>query len=341
MTIHGVSLNAPLARSLLANFTAFILVAAPAHAEQDTEKEDETNNQVLNEEAVDEVVESPESGWVDSSHRFATNQTMALTRWVDSFFGDVEGDAETAESRLRVKVSTQWDERFPNQNRVTVGGKIDLPRLANRVDLVFRGDDPDELIRGDQNDPSQSQVGIQVNLDESESGKHRTDLTVGLSSSGPKPGFKYRYHTMFNENTALRFSQRAQYDLDDGAYATTKLDVDYVLSDTSLLRTQNRILLGRDAEGAEWSTNFGRVRQWTDADGFERASFLYFEVQGQTKPHSYVNNYQLGLRFRAQALRKFLFFELEPTFNYRVDEPYAQRESAWALEARVEFLLFD
>ena len=78
---------------------------------------------------------------------------MALTRWVDSFFGDVEGDAETAESRLRVKVSTQWDERFPNQNRVTVGGKIDLPKLANRVDLVFRGDDPDELIRGDQMTP--------------------------------------------------------------------------------------------------------------------------------------------------------------------------------------------
>ena len=47
---------------------------------------------------VDEAVESPESGWVDSSHRFATDQTMALTRWVDSFFGDVEGDAETAES---------------------------------------------------------------------------------------------------------------------------------------------------------------------------------------------------------------------------------------------------
>ena len=202
MIIHGVSSNAPLARSLLTSFTAFVLVVAPAQAEQDTLTEDKTTSQELNEEAV----ESPESGWVDSSHRFATDQTMALTRWVDSFFGDVEGDAETAESRLRVKVSTQWDERFPNQNRVTVGGKIDLPRLANRVDLVFRGDDPDELIRGDQNDPSQSQVGIQVNLDESESGKHRTDLTVGLSSSGPKPGFKYRYHTMFNENTALRFA---------------------------------------------------------------------------------------------------------------------------------------
>lgn len=335
--INGVSLKVPTAPSLPATLVTLSLATALAHAEQQPAKGEEPNTQALSEESV----ESRQSAWVDSSHRFATDQTMALTRWVDSFFGDIEGDAETAESRLRVKVSTQWDERFPDQNRVTVGGKIDLPRLANRVDLVFRGDDPDELIRGDQNDPSQSQVGIQVNLDESASGKHRTDLTVGLSSSGPKPGFKYRYHTMFNENTALRFSQRAQYDLDDGAYATTKLDVDYVLSDTSLLRTQNRILLGKDAEGAEWSTNFGRVRQWTDADGFERASFLYFEVQGQTKPSSYVNNYQVGLRFRAQALRKFLFFELEPTFNYRVDEPEASRKGAWALEARIEFLLFD
>ena len=250
---------------------------------------------------------------------------MALTRWVDSFFGDVEGDAETAESRLRVKVSTQWDERFPNQNRVTVGGKIDLPRLANRVDLVFRGDDPDELIRGDQNDPSQSQVGIQVNLDERKAEtSHRPHR--GTVKLGPKPGFKYRYHTMFNENTALRFSQRAQYDLDDGAYATTKLDVDYVLSDTSSLRTQNRILLGRDAEGAEWSTNFGRVRQWTDADGFERASFLYFEVQGQTKPHSYVNNYQLGLRFRAKPCANFYSSNSNPPLTIERRALCAKRE---------------
>jgi hypothetical protein len=335
MTTQGVFLRALFAHLLLAATCA--ASSTTALADPSAVQKTALHTDVLKED----YVAPKESRWVDSSHRFATDQTMALTRWVDSFFGDIEGDAEIAESRLRVKLSTEWDARLPNQNHVTVGGKIDLPRLANRVDLVFRGDDPDELIRGDQNDPSQSQVGIQVNLDESASGKHRTDLTVGLSSSGPKPGFKYRYHTALNANTALRFSQRAQYDLDDGAYATTKLDADYVLSETSLLRTQNRVLFGRDAEGMEWSTNFGRVRQWTDAEGFERASFLYFEVQGQTKPYSHVNNYQLGLRFRAQALRKFLFFELEPTFNYRIDEPYAERKGAWAIEARVEFLLFD
>ena len=67
---------------------------------------------------------------------------------------------------------------------MSIGGKINLPRLADRVDLVFRGHDPDELVSGNEDDPSQSQVGLQVLLDESTGGNHRTDFTVGLSGVG-------------------------------------------------------------------------------------------------------------------------------------------------------------
>jgi hypothetical protein len=266
---------------------------------------------------------------------------MALTRWVDSFFGDMDGDAEIAESRLRLKITADWDERLGTENRVSVGGKVNLPRLADRVDLVFRGDDPDELVPGDEDDPSQSQVGLQVMLDESASGNHRTDFTVGLSGAGPKPGVKYRYKTLWGPNTSFRFSQRAQYDFDDGGFATTKLDIDYALSRRSLIRTQNRVLYGENSDGAEWSSNIGVVRQWAVENGFERAAYLYAGIRGHTEPDSYIENYQVGLRLRAQAIREFLFFELEPTLNQRIDAPNLPRETAWAVEARVEFLLFD
>jgi hypothetical protein len=68
---------------------------------------------------------------------------------------------------------------------------------------------------------------------------------------------------------------------------------------------------------------------------------LYAGVKGQTEPDSYRENYQVGLRLRAQAIREFLFFELEPTLNQRIDAPDLPRDTAWAVEARVEFLLFD
>lgn len=302
---------------------------------------DEVASPELKSENVATAARERAERWVDSSHRFATDRTMALTRWVDSFFGDMDGDAEIAESRLRLKITADWDERLGTETRVSVGGKVNLPRLADRVDLVFRGDDPDELVPGDEDDPSQSQVGLQVMLDESASGNHRTDFTVGLSGAGPKPGVKYRYKTLWGPNTSFRFSQRAQYDFDDGGFATTKLDIDYALSRRSLIRTQNRVLYGENSDGAEWSSNIGVVRQWAVENGFERAAYLYAGIRGHTEPDSYRENYQVGLRLRAQAIREFLFFELEPTLNQRIDAPNLPREIAWAVEARVEFLLFD
>jgi hypothetical protein len=294
-------------------------------------------------QADHEVIDAPVRGsaWVDSSHRFATDRTLALTRWVDGFFGDSEGDSEIADSRLRLKVTTDWDERRGVETRLSIGGKINLPRLEDRVDLVFRGDDPDELVEGDQDDPSQSQVGLQVRIDQSDTGEHRTDFTVGLSSAGPKPGVKYLYQTMWTPKTSLRVSQRAQYDFDDGVFGATKLDLDYALSERSLIRTQNRVLYGEDSEGTKWSSNIGVVRQWAVANGFERAAYLYAGVKGLSEPDDYIENYQVGLRLRAQGIREFLFFELEPTFNRRAEGPSSPRLSAWAVEARIEFLLFD
>lgn len=321
-----------------------VCIALNAHALETQEPEQSPNEgkpQELESENVTVTARDRAERWVDSSHRFATDRTMALTRWVDSFFGDMDGDAEIAESRLRLKITTDWDERLGTETRVSVGGKVNLPRLADRVDLVFRGDDPDELVPGDEDDPSQSQIGLQVLLDESADGNHRTDFTVGLSGAGPKPGVKYRYKTLWGSNASFRFSQRAQYDFDDGAFATTKLDIDYALSRRSLIRSQNRLLYGEKSDGAEWSSNIGVVRQWAVENGFERAAYLYAGVKGNTEPDSYRENYQVGLRLRAQAIREFLFFELEPTLNQRIDAPGLPRETAWAVEARIEFLLFD
>ena len=203
-------------------------------------------SQVMGMSLEEEIVtpETQSSDWLDSGRRIASNTTTNFTRWVDGFFGDVDSDAELADSRLRVRMITDWDETYGSDTRASVGGKVDLPRLADRVDLVFRGDDPDELIPSDEVDPTQSRVGLQVNLDESVGGNHRTDLPLGLARSGPKPGFKYRYQTLFGERTSARFTQRLQYDLDDGGFTTSKLDIDYMLDDQSLIRSYSRVLLG-------------------------------------------------------------------------------------------------
>ena len=281
--------------------------------------------------------------WVDNSHSYVTQKADAVTRWVDSYFGGTEVDQETANSRLRLRIITNWDERETNDARVRLGGKVNLPALSRRLDLVFQGDDPTDSING-RDDPSQTAVGLQYQLDDNDPGAlSRFDLTVGLGSSGPRPGLKYRYHHQVSPVDTIYFTQRLQYDLGDGVQTSSRLDIDHVLNDHQLVTSFSRLFVGDDSEGVEWSTSLAHIARWTtETDSLvgsrEHATMLYAGLSGQTQPTHYVSNYRLGVRYRRQTYRDYLFVEVEPSYNWRIDEPGLPREGAWRVELRFEFL---
>jgi hypothetical protein len=284
------------------------------------------------------ALEEPGS-WLDSSHGYMTDRTNALTQWIDDFFGDRGADLEQAESRLRLRFIEDRDETLGNAVRVRVGGKVNLPKLSKRLDLVFRGDDPDNEISGRQ-DPAQSRVGLQYQLGNRETfRKNRFDLTLGLSSSGPRPGVRYRYEDLIADRNPIRFTQRLQYEFDDGTLATSRLDIDHPLTDSSLIRSFSRVFWGEESEGVEWTTAVAHAARWSTLYGRQRATFVYAGVSGKTKPYSYRDNYFLGARYRMQAYREYLFFEIEPSYNWRINEPFDDREGAFKLELRLELLL--
>ena len=183
--------------------------------------------------------------------------------------------------------------------------------------------------------------GFSIRWDRREVSKHRFDLTVGFGSSGPKPGVKYVYENAFAEDLNFRFTQRFIYDLGDGAYGTSRFVLDKALGDRQLLRAYTRMLYGEETEGNEWSTNFSYARGWQGDSGRVGATWVYVGAEGQTEPYAYVKNYRVGMRLRRQAVKDYLFWEIEPSYNWRIDEPYFDREGAWKIELRLEFLLFE
>tara|TARA_B110000503_G_scaffold138047_1_gene223402 strand:+ start:267 stop:1307 length:1041 start_codon:yes stop_codon:yes gene_type:complete len=282
-----------------------------------------------------------DASWIDSGHELMTRRANELTSWIDHFFGDAEVDAEHDESRLRIGFAEEVDERLGSDFQVRVGGKINLPNLSKRLDLVFRGDDPEDQIN-EEDDRSQSPVALQFQIGGKPAGQHRFDLTMGASSAGPKPGIKYRYGTNFSEQNSLRFVQRVQYDFDDGSYSTSRLFLDHRLSEDQFIRSSTRVQYGEQTDGIEWSSTLAHISRWPGGrDDYQAAISTYLEVSGRTEPWDYVSNYRVGLRLRRQAYRDYLMFELEPSYNWRVDEPELGREGAWKIRVKVEFMLFE
>ena len=290
-------------------------------------------------ELADEVIESEED-WLEGGKDYAARKANEMTQWVDNFFGNDERDLEQAESRLRLRTIYNWDERLDNEVKFRLGGKVTLPQISKRLDLVFRGEDMDDFGDNGVEDPSEDRIGCSIRWDQRHQ-KHRFDLTVGFGSSGPKPGVKYVYQDAFAEDLNFRFTQRFTYDLGEGGYGSSRFVLDKALRERELVRAYTRFLYGEKTDGTEWSSSLSYARGWQGDSGRVGATWLYLGADGQTEPYDFVKNYKVGARFRRQAYRDWLFWEIEPSYNWRIDEPYFDREGAWRIELRLEFLLFD
>ena len=289
---------------------------------------------------ADDVIE-PEDDWLEDGKDYASRKANEMTQWVDNFFGNDERDLEQAESRLRLRTIYNWDERLDNEVKFRLGGKVSLPQISKRLDLVFRGEDMDDFGDDGVEDPSEDRIGLQYQVGPKDIRKHRVDLTVGFGSSGPKPGVKYVYQDAFAEDLNFRFTQRFTYDLGEGGYGSSRFVLDKALRERELVRAYTRFLYGEKTEGTEWSSSLSYARGWKGDSGRVGATWLYVGADGQTEPYAFVKNYKVGARFRRQAYRDWLFWEIEPSYNWRIDEPYFDREGAWRIELRLEFLLFD
>jgi len=296
----------------------------------------------LSEATVDPAGNSRgDEGWLDEGQGYAARKANEMTQWVDNFFGNDERDLEQAESRLRLRTIYDWDQRLSNEVKLRLGGKVNLPQISDRLDLVFRGEDMDGMGERDSQQYDEDRVGLQLQVGNTELEKHRFDLTMGVSSAGLRPGVKYVFQDAFARDMNFRFTQRVMHENDEGVYGISQFVLDKALSERSLVRSYTRLMRGEETDGLEWSTNLSYARAWNNDRGRVGATWLYVGAEGQTDPYDYVSNYLVGVRFRRQAYRDFLFWEIEPSYNWRIDEPYFDRDGAWKVVLRLEFLLFD
>jgi hypothetical protein len=276
--------------------------------------------------------------WVDTSHAYATNATQDLVQWMDDFFGAPIEDAERAESYLRLILIDDWDTSDQHSFKARVRGQVQMPKLSERIALVFAGDDGEELSEEEREE--EDTVGLRYEI--LEAARSRVDLTMGLSTSQLKPGIRFRQRApLFSENSSYRFTQRIQYWTEDGWLGISQLDLNPRLTEDSVVSWNSRLRYGEETDGTEWRTGIN-LRTRYRADDDRPIGFQYFaRVNGVTDPSNYVRNYSLGVLFRRQIYRDYLFFEAEPTVNWRQDEFDDDRDVVWGIVFRLEIALLE
>lgn len=273
-----------------------------------------------------------QNSWVDASYEFVTLRTDALAVWLDSFFGTPTADRESADSVLRLRNELVLDQRDGSDFKVRLRGKVDLPQLDRRLSLVLsdRNDEHDEVIPDSVG--RDDDIGLQLRLREDDGS--RLWVSLGINSSFDlRTSLRYRHVHPFGDAWRLQWSEKLYYKQEDGFGLLTRTDLDYLLASDRLVRWTNQLDYGEETAGVEWGTGISyQIR--LDS----RQALSYFtSVSGETDPDYLTSSYGIGVRYRRNILRRWMFLEVEPAHFWRRRTLDTARDSVWMLTLRLEF----
>lgn len=256
-----------------------------------------------------------------------------MTEWMDGFFGDPNYEFEKPESLLRLEWVNHWDENEKDRTKLRLKGKLQLPAISRRLDLVFSGEETDNGTSTD----TQGTVALSLNVSDQE--RSRVDATLGISSSDVTPGVRYRNQGPLGNAFFYRYTHRLEWEPDEGLYTTGLVNLDQILSENELLRWSNRLIYGEDTDGAEWLTNLSLRHRLTPEGSAQPFVISYYgAIRGNTDP-DITRAYRLGVLMRRQIYRRFLFAEIEPSYNWRKKRDGVDREGGWKISLRFEIAL--
>src|SRR5690606_3330243 len=217
-------------------------------------------------------------------------------------------------STLRLRTEQEWDEIDGWDSGLSLRGKVHLPKLNKRVALLFSDDDEltgaDDLLIDRQDSPDD--VALQVTARERK--HYRVDFKVGLRSSlHPKASMRYRYEYPLMETLIGRFSEEVLYRGDDGFGSRTRVEFDKILGENKVVQWYNRVDWEEEENGLSWNTGVSLNRRLSD----KRAIGYYVAASGDTHPDYFTTSYGLGLRYRQNIYKHWLFAEVQPSDHWR------------------------
>lgn len=277
-------------------------------------------------------------GLLDRTQLAASNSANALANQLDRFFGVQRSDIEAAYSSLRLTAIESWNDIENFESGVRLRGKVYLPRINERISLIFSEEDGDGTTYYSQNNVSvaeQQTTRVNLELNVAEHDAHRLFFRVGVRSGlKGRVSMRYRYEPLSESALVNRFTQSVYFKDGNGFGTFSRYQLDRIINENALVRWTNDLRFEETYTGAQYTS----ALEYLVLRSNQTAISWYGRVNGETSP-GYVVSYDLGMRMRKKVARDWLFVELEPGFTWRKEAFDLGREGTPYIFLRLEMAI--
>ena len=289
----------------------------------------EENKLVVEGYNVCEKLKGEGDSWIDDTHTFLSVQFCEPSGWFDSFFSNERIDEE-----VRAGTRVRWQ----NDYILTEGGiwkytsniraSFKLPKAKKSINLIFESDEEETLqdIVPENEQEIKADLGLLYELTKSERAKF--SVRVKLS---PSIIFRYHYRYPISETFTMKYTQE-WFRRDNADGTLSRIDFEKNIYDDLLLRQSNSVMRSETYQGKKWANSLVLYQHINDKSALSYES----SVTGVSASETYTTNTRLGVRYRKNFYRKWLFYEIAPAMNWSKPLITDERTAVWEILFRLE-----
>lgn len=282
------------------------------------------------------IAEDTDKPWLDALHDSVTSSVNDTAIWLDDFFAD-ENFVIDENPHGGARISLGWEPRTRDvaqfESRVRL--KFKLPNLKNKVDLVFSDFDEDlerAPVKAAQNEvlSRQNRFNLALKWTSQRSKDSVWSNRIGIGRKAqPFARSRYTARGEFTDTQRYRWEVAGYFYSSDGLGSHLGLQLEQDLANLSVLRLDNNFFYRDESNDWLWQHNLYTMQRLSD----DSALVTGFYIEGLSQPNYRTEEYLISSRWRKNALREWLFFEIEPFVLWRRDEGFS---ASYGIALRVE-----
>jgi hypothetical protein len=285
--------------------------------------------------------------WIDRAQAGLYRTICLSAARFDGFFGNARFDDEYQATHGRLAVGALWDERDHWDPRVRFRVHVRLPQLSERVNAFVGRLDPDEYVTELRDDfytlPRQfareDDDAVLFGLGYRQPGRigGHFDAGIGAKLGSPVDPYvkgTYRLGVPFRDRNLIRLHETIFWQVGEGFGATTRFDLERLLSEDFLVRWTGSGRFTERTEGVRW---FSSLTLYQNLGG-GRAFAYEAGISGETDREVAVADYGLRAIYRHRIHLEWLFLELRSGITWPRETLTERREPNWSAGIALEML---
>ncbi|MDO9520202.1 MAG: hypothetical protein Q7L19_08330 [Pseudohongiella sp.] len=276
--------------------------------------------------AIEELELQDAWRWLEDRRDGVSRNVTIVGRNLDDWLaGEAVGDRAN-ESYLRVRLNQRIGRFDTYYSKANIGGRIDLPRAAERWKLIFETETTEQNSLTDQrlNNVSSSDFTGAFRYEHPEWNGWRFNHDVGVKSSIPLDPFyrfRIRYGADINEDWYFGLSNRVFYYHHDGLGQDSRMFFTRTITDAVNFRIESEIKYRHDERLTEFAQSFAIHQEL----GPQATMTYETGLIASNRPVTEVNNYYAQMVYRKAIYEDWLIMEVVPQllfesrYNWKAD----------------------